>query len=438
MTIESIYREFLHSEGICTDTRKDVRGTLFFAIKGENFDGNRFVQEALQKECRLAITEDRELKGTSRVVWVPSVLGTLQQLANHHRLKVSPQVVAITGSNGKTTTKELVAAVLSKKFTILATQGNLNNHIGVPLTLLSLKQEEVAVIEMGANHAGEIRRLAEIAAPEVGLITNVGKAHLEGFGSVEGVLKAKGELYDYLSAHGGMAIIDGGDSLLLEKAREKGVNRAVIAPHADLPVSIQIVNQSPFLELELHIGSEIHHLKSHLVGSYNLQNILLAAGVGLHFGIPTASIAEAIESYVPKNQRSQYVEGENNKLILDSYNANPSSMQEAISGFLAYASPPTMLILGDMAELGDSSKDEHRALAGWIEKLPIDRILLVGPCFSAAYKPDSHMTVFRERSELETYLDVEKPHGYNILVKGSRVMELEKLNSSAWFLVPSA
>jgi len=255
----------------------------------------------------------------------------------------------------------------------------------------------------------------------------VGKAHLEGFGSLEGVLSAKSELFEYLSAHGGKAIIDGSDSLLLKRAEETGVKTVVIGPHGELPVTIQIVNQSPFLEVELNMEGEVHRINTKLVGSYNLQNILLAAGVGIQFGIPAGAIAEAIGSYTPENQRSQFVKGGRNQLILDSYNANPTSMREAISGLLAYASPPLMLILGDMAELGESSEHEHKELLKWLEELPIDRILLVGSVFSAVSEPASRMNVFLERSDLEAYLDAEKPKDYHILVKGSRVMELEEI-----------
>ncbi|MEN8229847.1 MAG: UDP-N-acetylmuramoyl-tripeptide--D-alanyl-D-alanine ligase [Bacteroidota bacterium] len=427
MTIESLYREFLLSEGISTDTRKDIKGTLFFALRGDNFDGNLFVSDALEKGCRLAITERKELEGETGVVCVSSPLKVLQKMAHLHRMEVSPRVLAITGSNGKTTTKELVALVLSRNFSVLATSGNLNNHIGVPLTLLSINEEEVAVIEMGANHPGEIRQLSEIAAPDMGLITNIGKAHLEGFGNEEGVLKAKGELYEYLSGSGGNAIIDGRDPLLLKKAAETGVGTLVIAPHGQLPVSGRIVKQTPFLELELELDGTVYQLTTRLVGSYNLQNILLAAGVGFQFGIPAVSVIDAIGSYIPKNQRSQFVEGERNRVILDSYNANPSSMREAIKGVVSYATSPAMLILGDMAELGDASIEEHRKLVQWIETLPVDRVLMMGPLFSEVCEPSSGMDVFRERSELEAYLDSEKPEGYQILVKGSRVMELERL-----------
>ncbi len=427
MTIESLYLEFLQSEGISTDTRKEIKGTLFFALKGDNFDGNEFVTDALAKGCRLAITERNELEGETGVVCVSSALEVLQKLAHHHRMKVSPRVLAITGSNGKTTTKELVASVLSRKFTVLATSGNLNNHIGVPLTLLSLDEEEVAVIEMGANHPGEIRNLAEIAAPDMGLITNIGKAHLEGFGSEEGVLKAKGELYEYLSIHGGSAIIDGRDLLLLKKAAETGVETLVTGPHGQLPVSCRIVKQTPFLELDLDLDGAVYPLTTKLVGAYNLQNILLAARVGLQFGIPAVSMIDAIGSYLPENQRSQFVEGGRNRVIMDSYNANPSSMREAIQGLLSYATPPTMLILGDMAELGDSSLEEHRELVRWIGTLSIDRVLLTGPLFSEVYEPSPRMDIFRGRTDLEAYLDLEEPEGYHILVKGSRIMELEKI-----------
>jgi len=255
----------------------------------------------------------------------------------------------------------------------------------------------------------------------------VGKAHLEGFGSLDGVLNAKGELFDYLSEYGGKAIIDGRDQLLMKKAMETGVESLVIGPQGDLLVSGNIVNQSPFLEVELNLDGVVHNLSTSLVGSYNLQNILLAAGVGIQFGIPDKSIAGAIESYVPENQRSQFVEGDRNQLILDSYNANPTSMREAINGLLEFASSPTMLILGDMAELGDSSQEEHIELVHWIESLPIDKILLVGPRFSEVSEPSSSLKVFRERSELEAYLEATKPEGYLILIKGSRVMELEKI-----------
>jgi UDP-N-acetylmuramoyl-tripeptide--D-alanyl-D-alanine ligase len=427
MNLAALHREFLKSDGISTDTRRQVRGTLFFALRGERFDGNRFVEKALEEGCRLAVTDREELNGQPGV-WVSrSPIQLLQDLAAYHRHYLSPRVLAITGSNGKTTTKELVAAVLSRTFNVLATTGNLNNHIGVPLTLLSLKEEEVAVIEMGANHPGEIRTLAGIAAPDLGMITNVGKAHLEGFGTLKGVLDAKGELFEYLAARGGKAIVDGSDPLLLEKAHSAGVECLVVGAEGALPVTGRILGQSPFLEVALQIGGETFGMHTRLVGAYNLQNIRLAAATGFHFGIPGREIADAISSYVPQNQRSEVIEGGGNRVILDSYNANPTSMREAIAGLLEYASTPAMVILGDMAELGDSSEREHRELVRWMKSLSLDRILLVGPQFSKAGEPSGKIVVFRDRQELESYLKLEPPRGFHILVKGSRVMELEKI-----------
>jgi UDP-N-acetylmuramoyl-tripeptide--D-alanyl-D-alanine ligase len=427
MSTEQIYEQFLQSAGICTDTRAEVRNTLFFALKGDQFDGNRFVEDALENGCRLAITERKEFEGDSRVVVVRSSLKLLQELARYHRVQVSPRLVAITGSNGKTTTKELMAAVLSRKYEVAATRGNLNNHIGVPLTLLSMKKEEVAVIEMGANHPGEIAELAAIAIPEAGVITNVGKAHLEGFGSLQGVLDAKGELYEFLAAHGGRALVDGTDKILLQKAEDSGTTTLVIGPGRDLPVGVELIRQSPFLEVKITLGDEVHHCTTRLVGTYNLQNMVLAAGVGLYFGVPSAEIAAAMAAYRPENQRSQLVEGNRNRLVLDSYNANPSSMREAIGALLTYASSPILLILGDMAELGDASLQEHRELVEWIGSLDVDRVLLVGPNFHKVCQPSSSTAVFRERKELESFLIKERPEGYLVLVKGSRVMELERL-----------
>jgi UDP-N-acetylmuramoyl-tripeptide--D-alanyl-D-alanine ligase len=429
MSTEQIYKEFLQSSGVCTDTRQVVEGSLFFALRGDQFDGNRFVEDALNKGCRLAITERKDLAGKGRVVVVSSTLEVLQQLAHYHRMQVAPRLIAITGSNGKTTTKELLAAVLSKEYELLATRGNLNNHIGVPLTLLKLNREELALVEMGANHPGEIAELARIAAPEVGLITNVGKAHLEGFGSLQGVLDAKSELYAYLAKHGGTAIIDGRDQKLMRKADELGVACKVVAPKGDLPVAVNLISQTPFLDVELVLGEEVYPFSTRLVGAYNLQNILLAAATGFHFGVSGNAIAGAISGYLPDMQRSQMLEGGRNKLVMDSYNANPSSMREAIGGLLSYATSPTMLILGDMAELGDSSEKEHRELFHWISSLDVDQVLLLGPNFSQIYEPSNRITVFSGRKELETYLGEEKPEGYHILLKGSRVMELERLAS---------
>ena len=427
MLTEQIYKLFLQSSGINTDTRKELNNSIFFALKGDHFDGNSYVENALEGGCKLAITERKELDGKPGVLYVPSCLRMLQELARHHRKQLNPRVVAITGSNGKTTTKELMAAVLSRKFKVAATMGNLNNHIGVPLTLLAMKDEDVAVVEMGANHPGEIAELAAIAVPEAGVITNVGLAHLEGFGSLQGVLDAKGELYDFLASNGGLALVDGSDSTLLKKASESGAEVRVIGPDGDLMVHAELRGQSPFLEVEITLGGDIHSCNTGLVGSYNLQNMVLAAGVGLYFGVPGEEIAGALSAYRPVNQRSQLVEGKRNKVVLDSYNANPSSMREAIGALLSYATSPTMLILGDMAELGSASQKEHKELVKWIGTLDVDRIMLVGTSFSQLCEPSLSTSVFRERIELEQHLAAEKPEGYLVLIKGSRLMELEKV-----------
>ena len=427
MTVEELYKEFLLSEGISTDTRQDIKGTIFFALKGERFDGNRYVSAALEAGCRLALTEEKELEGKDGICYTPSVLALLQDLAAHHRKQAAPQVLAITGSNGKTTTKELCMAVLSRRYKVLATKGNLNNHIGVPLTLLSIKREDIAVVEMGANHPGEIAELARIASPNVGLLTNVGKAHLEGFGSLEGVLSAKGELYEYLAESGGEAIVDGSDEVLLEKASSTGVSVLKAGAGGVLPVSLRLIKQAPFLELELRVGEVKFPVRTHLVGAYNLQNIKLAAACGLKFGIPAQEIAEAIASYRPENQRSQLVEGAGNRLIMDSYNANPTSVREAVSGLTAYAGMPTMVILGDMAELGPASADEHRTLVEWLRSLSLEQILLLGPQFSQVCEPSEDLLVFREIDALEAHLKKQPPSGFTILLKGSRVMGLERL-----------
>ena len=427
MTVQNLHRELLLSEGICTDTRQVRPGSIFFALKGERFDGNLFVEEALKAGCRLAVTEREELRGNEGIVYAVSALEMLQKLATLHRRYKSPKVLAITGSNGKTTTKELVAAILGRRFRVLATMGNLNNHIGVPLTLLSLKDEEIAVIEMGANHSGEIGLLSEIAAPDLGLITNVGKAHLEGFGSEEGVLRAKSELYEYLSDNDGSAIVDSSDTILLEKAYSTGVNVLEVNGAGDLPVTARILAQSPFLEVEIGIGDAIHQVSTRLVGAYNLQNILYAVAAGYLLRVPHKEIAQAIASYEPQNQRSQVVEGVDNRVIMDSYNANPTSMREAIKGLLEYATGPVMLILGDMAELGEESEKEHRLLVEWIGSLSIDRILLVGPIFCRVCEPSARISVFVDKESAEAHLEKDTPEGFHILVKGSRTMELEQL-----------
>ena len=467
MNIQALHGEFLRSAGISTDSRQEVKDRIFFALRGDRFDGNTYVEEAVRGGCRLAVTDREDLAGKPGIIRVASPLETLQELAGYHRHQIRVSVIGITGSNGKTTTKELAAVILSRRYRTLATSGNQNNHIGVPLTLLSLREEEVAVVEMGANHRGEIASLSAIAAPDLGLITNIGKAHLEGFGSVEGVLNAKGELYEYLAAHGGRALIDGSDPVLMDKAERTGVHRIVMgvshAPgflagrgrlQADhdpaglspdrqkagdisqgigrglqemVPVNCRITDQTPSLEVELSVEGSLHRTGTMLVGAYNLKNIQYAFALGYLFGIPADEITEAIGSYIPVNQRSQFIQGNRNRVILDAYNANPTSMREAVGGILAYASSPIMLILGDMAEMGEVAGLEHRELVEWMKTLPVEQILLVGENFSRFAEPSSGLLVFRKKDELVDYLESEKPSGFHVLVKGSRIMALETL-----------
>jgi len=442
MTIQELHDEFLHSSGICTDTRKACEDSIFVALKGGNFDGNLFVPDALRQGCRVAITERTDLEPDRRLWVVPSALEALQQLAHFHRMKQGTRILAITGSNGKTTTKELTARVLERRYKVAWTRGNLNNHIGVPLTLLSLKGEEVAIVEMGANHPGEIEALCEIASPQSGMITNVGKAHLEGFGSLEGVLRAKTEMYRYLAGRGGSALIDGSDETLVKRAGQLGVRSLLIGPEKDLNLACRITGQNPFLQVDLQVEGKSYPLATQLVGALNLQNILLAAGAGLHFGVAAADIAEAIAGYVPTNHRSQFLEGKRNRVIMDAYNANPSSMRGAIEGLMAVGKPPLMLILGQMAELGETSEQEHRELLEWVSSLPVERVLLVGAPFSEVTgegaggtrkknrrndEPSGRIAVFMDRKGLEDHLTSDPPDGYHILVKGSRVNELERI-----------
>jgi len=425
LDLQALHRAFLNSSGICTDTRKLQKNSLFVALKGSNFDGNAFAEEALEAGCCLVVTERKDLEGKEGFWVCHSSLEVLQELARFHRHHVNPGVLGITGSNGKTTTKELCAAILERKFKVLATRGNLNNHIGVPLTLLALTDQEVAVVEMGANHAGEIARLAAIAHPMLGMITNVGKAHLEGFGSLEGILHAKGELYEELARSGGWAIVDGKDQLLLEKAQEVGVDVLRVEGEGDLKVEARVLREHPTLRVELKLDGACQEVETALVGAYNLQNIRLAAAVGLRMGVAAEDIAAAISSYVPRNQRSQLVEGGRNRLIMDAYNANPSSMREALRSLATFAEGPTMAILGEMAELGDESRAEHQALVKAVLGMGFDLVVLVGETFMEINEPSEFLYVFRDRQALEDWLSEEKLQGYTVLLKGSRVNELE-------------
>lgn len=416
----------MRSDGVSTDTRTLKENQLFFALRGEHFDGNRFLPEALEKGCRLAVTDHPGEVRSDRVVTTAVPLETLQQLAAHHRQQKRAKVVGLTGSNGKTTTKELITAVLRKKYRVLSTRGNLNNHIGVPLTLLEMDREEVAVIEMGANHRGEIALLAELADPHMGLITNVGKAHLEGFGSLEGVKAGKGELYDYLAERGREAFVNLSNKTLVNMAHERGLKIVPYATDASCELFGTIVHASPFTEVLLRTGDEVIHLQSRLVGSYNLENIMAAVAVGRAFDVATADIRAAIAEYQPANQRSEWLEGKSNRVVMDAYNANPTSMHASINDFMAYTGPPRAVILGDMLEVGQTEEQEHHMLLNRLTDLPLDEVLLVGPVFYRFKDTYRDFRFFEDAGTCAAYLEEHPVTGKSILIKGSRRISLEQ------------
>lgn len=426
MSIESIYNEFVLSSGVTTDTRTIRGNEIFFALKGAQFDGNNFIGEALSKGCRCAVADRPGLHGTAHVIVVKNALETLQQIASFHRRKWGGQVLAITGSNGKTTTKELLYAVLSQQYNVLATEGNLNNHIGVPLTLLKLRNEEMAIIEMGANHLREIALLCDIAAPGTGIITNIGKAHLEGFGGLSGVRRGKGELYDYLEANGGTAIVDLSDPVLASMAGERKMKVFSYGVGTGFDVSGQLEVSAGRIEGTFNSGSDAYPLRSGLFGTYNFRNMLAAAAAGIYLKVSPGAITKAVEKYVPQNNRSQIIRGKTNTLILDAYNANPTSMRGAITEFGQRIHPEKIAILGDMYELGEDEHKEHRALLEQLVNSNINTVMLVGERFGAfAEDPAFPFQFFSNLEECLTYLRTHPPQHALVMLKGSRKNALE-------------
>lgn len=438
--IEDLYKIYLEHPVITTDSRNCPAGSIFFALKGERFDGNQYAAEVLQKGCACAVVDEPEVipaDSKSQYFLVPDVLTALQQLAAYHRQQLTIPVIGITGTNGKTTTKELTNAVLSQKYNVLATAGNLNNQIGVPLTLLKIRPEhQMAIIEMGANHPMDIADLCAIVRPDFGLITNVGKAHLLGFGSLEGVIAAKTKLYESLRLTNGTAFIDAGNEHLVPKT--VGLKTIPYGPEGE--VQARMTACSPFLELDLQIGSNHLPVCTHLIGNYNLININAASAVGHYFGVDDAVIKQAIEGYMPQNMRSQLVDlGHDNFLILDAYNANPTSMSAAIHSFSANTAYHKNLILGDMRELGEESQKEHLHILELLAEHPdtFDSILLVGTEFTTAYKSLSIEKVAAlARHTSRCYADVDAlckdDSALNnlcgtTLIKGSRGIQLEKV-----------
>ena len=426
MDIEELYSRFTECNGLTTDSRHCPEGSMFLALKGETFNGNAFAAQSLAQGCRYAVVDEPQYASPEnpRILLVENCLQTLQQLANYHRRKLGTRMVGVTGTNGKTTTKELIAAVLKEKFNVLYTQGKFNNHIGVPLTLLRLKPEhEVAVIEMGANHPGEIKTLVHIAEPDCGIITNVGKAHLEGFGSFEGVIRTKGELYDYLREKGNATIFIQNENPHLNKIAE-GLNCIRYGQTSGLDVSGAVLSCSPFLHFEWAAGGALHEVKTHLIGAYNLDNALAAVAIGRYFGVEDTQICHALSSYVPQNNRSQLVQTESNTLIVDAYNANPTSMMAALENFRLMNVAHKMVILGDMKELGETSHEEHQKIADYLDECKFDRVLLAGEEFGKVIPSFEH---FKDVVALKESLERYKPKGYYILIKGSNSMKLAQL-----------
>ena len=429
MEIEELYNRFTECNGLTTDSRHCPEGSMFLALKGETFNGNTFAAQSLEQGCRYAVVDEPQYASPEnpRIILVDNCLETLQKLANYHRRRLGTRMIGVTGTNGKTTTKELIAAVLGEKFKVLYTQGNFNNHIGVPLTLLRLKPEhEMAVIEMGANHPGEIKTLVHIAEPDYGIITNVGKAHLQGFGSFEGVIRTKGELYDFLREKGNATIFIQNENPYLNKIAT-GLTCVRYGQTPGLDVTGKVVACSPFLRFSWTAEGVSHEVQTHLIGAYNLDNALAAVAIGRYFGVEDTQICHALSSYVPQNNRSQLVHTASNTLIVDAYNANPTSMMAALENFRQMEATHKVAILGDMKELGEGSHEEHQKVVDFLKECGFERVMLVGPEFEGTSSPFEH---YKDVKEVEALLAAHPLQGCCVLVKGSNSMKLSELPAS--------
>ncbi|RNI30041.1 UDP-N-acetylmuramoyl-tripeptide--D-alanyl-D-alanine ligase [Rufibacter immobilis] len=420
--VEHLYQKYLECRKVSTDSRAEQDNTLFFALDGPNFKGSQFAQMALDKGARYAVVQDPTVSGPN-IIQVEDSLKALQALALHHRLQLSIPVIGITGSNGKTTTKELINAVLSQKFNVLCTKGNLNNHIGVPLTLLSIQPEhELAIIEMGANHPGDIAELCSYALPTHGIITNIGKAHLEGFGSLEGVARTKSELYLHLDKANGTVFVNTSNEHLMRMVRRIATKITYYQPQDDY--SAELLQAAPEVIYRAANGEEVH---THLMGSYNFENMAAAACIGQYFGVPHEAINAAIAHYVPTNNRSQIVQKDTNILLLDAYNANPSSMALSVSNFAQMAGARKVVILGDMLELGQESESEHRILGEQLNQQSFSEVFLCGKEMRYAAEVNPDFRYFAEKSALEQWLTDHPVRDSHVLIKGSRGIGLETL-----------
>lgn len=430
-SILQLYELFIGcGQKVTTDTRKIEKGSIFFALKGDNFDANTFVTTAIEQGCAYAVTDNENYANGTGILLVKEVLDTLQQLAKHHRKQLGIPVIGITGSNGKTTNKELIHAVLSQAYKVLATKGNLNNHIGVPLTLLSItKEHEMAIIEMGANHQGEIELLSNLADPDYGVITNIGKAHLEGFGGLEGIKKGKSELYRHLIKKKGLVFINGDDKVLLELAQ--GLNTYTYGEDKNFDVHGTLLTNSEYVEFKWNTKQELTEeqalVKTHMFGHYNFINMLCAAAIGTYFKVETAAINRALASYSPEMNRSQVIKTSRNTLILDAYNANPTSMALAINNFSEQHFEDKLLVLGDMLELGEYSKDEHRGILEKAVALKLQNVWLVGDLFFEFKNQYPSYLFFTRTAEVTDYLKEHVIEGKTVLIKGSRGIKLETI-----------
>ena len=425
---ERLYALYQRYPLVTTDSRQCPEGSMFFALKGANFNGNAFAQKALEQGCAVAVVDEAQYAVDDRFVLVDDVLTALQDLAAHHRRQLRIPVLQITGTNGKTTTKELVSAVLSRKYRTLYTQGNLNNHIGVPRTLLRITPEhEMAVIETGANHPGEIAQLCRMVQADYGLITNVGRAHLEGFGSFEGVKRTKGELYDDLVMRGKTVFLNAFDEDLLAMAGQRD------GLHILNYVEGRVSRVVPFLEVQWRAadGAPWHTVQTHLVGGYNIANVRAAVSVGLHFGVAEEEIDRALAEYTPTNSRSEFRQTEHNRLIVDAYNANPTSMAAALQTFQFVEDERKMVVLGEMRELGEASEREHRMVLEALLQSNVNVIWLVGECFMRLSPvEDSRVRFFENIDAVRAYLAENPVMDYTILIKGSNGTRLYQLPES--------
>jgi len=420
MTIEELHALFLAYPKICTDTRKISEDCLFFALKGPNFNGNAFAQDALDKGAAFTIIDEEAFSTSDKTILCQDVLKTLQELATYHRNHCKAKVISLTGSNGKTTTKELINSVISKKYKTIATQGNLNNHIGVPLTLLSIKEDtEIAIVEMGANHQKEIEFLCNITQPDFGYITNFGKAHLEGFGGVEGVIKGKSEMYDYLTSHNKYVFLNADDQIQKEKL-DSYTKKIGFSTSDHQYYNIKFLGIDPYVVLE----AEGTRINTQLIGKYNFPNCCAAILMGKYFNVPLQDIKLAIEAYQPQNNRSQILSKNGFNIVLDAYNANPTSMKAALENFASMDSSQKSIIIGDMFELGTTASEEHQTIANLTEELKFDNVYLVGENF---FGIKTSFNKFKSFDDLKEHLEKKPLEKGALLIKGSRGMALERV-----------